>query len=109
MKLHDFFWHVESDDGLRGVDISIGDNPEVDAITVEDTRTGYKTTFRVPVILELEWDKLQAIATGEERIDPLYHISRIVGYYSRIENWNKSKLGELSDRRAGRYAIPETF
>jgi ribonucleoside-triphosphate reductase (formate) len=32
--------------------------------------------------------------------DDVYGMTRIVGYYSRISNWNKSKLGELLDRRA---------
>ena len=31
--------------------------------------------------------------------DDIYGITRIVGYYSKIDNWNKSKLGELADRR----------
>jgi ribonucleoside-triphosphate reductase (formate) len=31
--------------------------------------------------------------------DDVYGMTRIVGYYSRISNWNKSKLGELEDRR----------
>jgi ribonucleoside-triphosphate reductase (formate) len=31
--------------------------------------------------------------------DDVYGMTRIVGYYSRINNWNKSKLGELTDRR----------
>ncbi|MFH0732795.1 MAG: anaerobic ribonucleoside-triphosphate reductase [Candidatus Omnitrophota bacterium] len=31
--------------------------------------------------------------------DNIYGVTRIVGYYSRIDNWNKSKLGELRDRR----------
>ena len=31
--------------------------------------------------------------------DDVYGMTRIVGYYSRISNWNKSKLGELADRR----------
>ncbi len=31
--------------------------------------------------------------------DDVYGMTRIVGYYSRISNWNRSKLGELSDRR----------
>lgn len=31
--------------------------------------------------------------------DDVYGITRVVGYYSRIKNWNKSKLGELADRR----------
>ena len=30
--------------------------------------------------------------------DDIYGMTRIVGYYSRISNWNKSKLGELTDR-----------
>ena len=35
------------------------------------------------------------------------HMSRIVGYYSKIQNWNPSKLGELADRRVGDYAFKE--
>jgi len=31
--------------------------------------------------------------------DNVYGVTRIVGYYSKINNWNKSKLGELQDRR----------
>ncbi len=30
-------------------------------------------------------------------------VTRIVGYYSRTANWNKSKIGELRDRQAGQY------
>ncbi|MBP7462567.1 MAG: hypothetical protein KBA26_14880, partial [Candidatus Delongbacteria bacterium] len=30
-------------------------------------------------------------------------ISRIVGYYSAIKNWNKSKKGELASRQKGNY------
>jgi len=32
-------------------------------------------------------------------------ITRIVGYFSRIDNWNKSKLGELRDRHRGNYSL----
>ena len=32
-----------------------------------------------------------------------YGITRIVGYYSRIQNYNKSKIAELRDRRLGNY------
>lgn len=35
----------------------------------------------------------------------VYQITRIVGYFSRVENWNKSKLGELKDRHGGDYKI----
>ena len=106
MQSGEFFWQVESDDRLRGVDLKVGETPDEDAMVVEDLKTGYKTTFKVPVILEHAWEYLRKIATGEKDISPLYHVSRVVGYYSRIENWNKSKIAELADRRRGDYAIP---
>ncbi|MBI5574714.1 MAG: anaerobic ribonucleoside-triphosphate reductase [Elusimicrobia bacterium] len=37
----------------------------------------------------------------------VYGITRIVGYYSRISNWNKSKIGELQDRHKGNYVVEE--
>jgi ribonucleoside-triphosphate reductase len=36
----------------------------------------------------------------------VYGLTRIVGYFSRITNWNKSKLGELRDRQNGVYGVP---
>ncbi len=35
---------------------------------------------------------------GDENV---YSITRVVGYYSRVHNWNKSKIGELKDRQEG--------
>jgi ribonucleoside-triphosphate reductase len=37
----------------------------------------------------------------------VFSLTRIVGYYSRINNWNKSKIGELRDRQAGNYVLAE--
>lgn len=37
--------------------------------------------------------------------EDVYGITRIVGYFSRINNWNKSKLGELRDRHKGEYQV----
>ena len=37
--------------------------------------------------------------------DDVSGITRIVGYYSRINNWNKSKVGELKDRHRGDYRV----
>ncbi len=52
-----------------------------------------------------KWDVLEAILTGEREARVLRHMSRCVGYYSQIENWNKSKIGELKSRRAGNYSF----
>lgn len=35
----------------------------------------------------------------------VYGVTRIVGYYSKINNWNKNKIGELKDRKLGNYQI----
>lgn len=35
----------------------------------------------------------------------VYGVTRIVGYFSRISNWNRSKIGELKDRHQGNYSV----
>ena len=35
----------------------------------------------------------------------VYGMTRVVGYFSRIPNWNKSKVGELRDRHRGNYSV----
>lgn len=37
----------------------------------------------------------------------LFGITRIVGYYSRINNWNRSKKAELADRHMGNYKLAD--
>jgi len=39
--------------------------------------------------------------------DNVYGMSRVVGYYSIIENWNGSKRAELKDRQKGFYKLGE--
>ncbi|MFA5303700.1 MAG: anaerobic ribonucleoside-triphosphate reductase [Candidatus Nanoarchaeia archaeon] len=35
----------------------------------------------------------------------VYGISRVVGFFSKIEDWNKSKKAEFNDRQKGNYSI----
>ncbi len=35
----------------------------------------------------------------------VYGISRVVVYYQKIDNWNKSKKAEFRDRQKGNYKI----
>lgn len=35
----------------------------------------------------------------------VYGITRVVGYFSRIDNWNKSKIAEFRDRQKGNYKL----
>ena len=105
MEISEFFWRVEEEPRLRGIDLQTSEGPEKDCAVVEDLQSGYKTRFAVQAILENDWPTLCDLALGKQGIAPLYHVTRIVGYYIRIENWNKSKLGELADRRRGDYAV----
>lgn len=34
-----------------------------------------------------------------------FGISRVVGYFSRIDNWNAGKTAELKDRQKGNYHV----
>ena len=46
---------------------------------------------------------LEALKTGV--FDKVYSVTRIVGYYSRVSNWNKSKQQERRDRNKGNYSV----
>ena len=37
----------------------------------------------------------------------VFGMSRVVGYYSIIENWNGSKQAEFEDRQKGSYKLDE--
>lgn len=45
------------------------------------------------------------VLKGERNSVVLFGITRIVGYYSRVNAWNKSKIGELRDRGYGGYKL----
>jgi hypothetical protein len=58
-------------------------------------------------ILEHSWSTIESVLLGYSPPKILKHISRIVGYYSYLNNWNRSKLAELADRHRGDYVVPE--
>ena len=49
MQISEFFWQVENEPRLRGIDLRAADSPEDDVVVVEDLQSEYKTTFTVPV------------------------------------------------------------
>jgi len=58
----------------------------------------------------LEADQLDGLTIGKVVSAVVHgryvkHVSRIVGYFSRVDNWNPSKRGELKDRQAGNYRV----
>ena len=55
---------------------------------------------------ESSWEDVRGMLRGERPPAVMKHFSRVVGYYSNIGNWNRSKLAELKDRHKGNYAVP---
>ncbi|HHT9131598.1 MAG TPA: hypothetical protein ACFYED_03845 [Candidatus Tripitaka californicus] len=81
-----------------------GDGLSTHCLTVLDHEKKVAHNITLEAILTQELDALiKALETGVK--NPLYGVTRIVGYYSRISNWNKSKLGELRDRHKGNYSV----
>ena len=35
----------------------------------------------------------------------MYGVSRVVGYFSKIDDWNKSKKAEFQHRQKGKYDV----
>lgn len=103
MDIQEFFSKVEADEELCGVGVDCeSENPSV---MVKHRISGLTTRIPVKAIEEISWEELRAILTGKREPLALQHMTRVVGYYSRIENWNKSKIGELKDRHKGRYEL----
>lgn len=81
---------------------------EIDGITENDkikiinhsNKEAYEVEIETIVKTPIK-DLMLALETGV--CLHLLKISRIVGYFSRINNWNSSKIAELRDRRRGNY------
>lgn len=58
-------------------------------------------------IWESTWRMLEEVLTGKRRARIMRQLCRIVGYYSFMESWNRSKLVEARDRQKGNYRVSE--
>jgi len=105
MDLHAFFENVQNDTELKGIAICELNGSGEMAFIVEHTPTKYQTKLPFGTVEECDWANLRPVIAGEREPNVLYHMARIVGYYSRVENWNRSKLGELRDRHRGSYQV----
>jgi hypothetical protein len=69
-----------------------------------DTRIGWE--LEPETICAHSWETLEAVLLGRRRPQVMSHVTRIVGYYSNLRSWNRSKLAELRDRHRGNYGVP---
>jgi len=107
MDGREFFQRVASHPDLEWLGAREGRTSEEDEVLVGNRATGAKFAVSVRAVLGHTWEELFAVLSGARQPRIMTHITRIVGYFSQVENWNRSKLAELRDRHAGRYAVPE--
>ena len=102
MKISSFISNVEGHN-----DFSVVLNNE-EGFGICNEKTGVEYTVLKEAVEKHEWSVLESILLGDREPRTLRHMTRIVGYFSQIENWNRSKIGELRSRHAGNYAVEAT-
>jgi len=68
----------------------------------EKNTLGHQIEIDVDEVAVAPLDSIIAVLNGRSDI-VVKGYTRIVGYYSGVSNWNKSKIGELRDRANGQY------
>lgn len=106
MNGREFFDLVNSHDDLEIIKLVQGATPKDDRVLIQMKR-GIVTEFPLSEIIAHEWHELLAIMTGTREPKVMTHITRIVGYFSQVNNWNRSKIAELKDRHKGDYGVSE--
>ena len=104
MKLDVFFAKVAEHEQLEGVGLD-SDNECKAGLVVRHRPSGLLTRIPVDAVEKADWVLLRDVLMGEREPQVLQHMTRVVGYFSRVENWNRSKLGERIDRTRGEYGV----
>lgn len=107
MDGHDFYARICNHGGFEWLGVRDGKTPENDEVLVQYKKTRAKFAVAVSAILDNSWDTLLEVLSGKRSPRVMTHLTRIVGYYSQLHNWNRSKLAELRDRQKGDYGIQD--
>ena len=109
MKGRDFYDAIHSFEDLIWHGVTEGKTPSDSEVIVEykPENSSFSARFSIPIstIIDNTWDDLFAVITVKRPAFIMEHITRIVGYYSNLENWNRSKIAELADRHKGIYGL----
>lgn len=100
MTIEELYDNVVADPDIEGVGTD-----EHGAVALRHTPTGRAWSMPLRTALATPWPQLRAILAGEQSPHTLQSVTRVCGYYSRVANWNPSKVAELADRRKGDYRV----
>ena len=87
------------------IDGEIKKSDGVSHVVIKHNQTNMEVKVPVDAIRKTDWNVLCDVMSGKREPSVLQHMTRVVGYYSRVENWNQSKIGELKDRHKGDYML----
>ena len=91
-------------------DYAEGEHKGVDGVFMHYSRKdvpdpGQVTHISLAKLADMDWLSVRrAVVNGRDVVQ----MTRIIGYYSRLSNWNPSKIGELKDRHKGDYGVSVT-
>lgn len=105
MELTLFYDKIEAHPDLDGLGIDTECANHQPGVIIKQNKTGLMTRIPLAAIEAADWGVLEEVLMGKREPQVLQHMTRVVGYFSRVENWNKSKVGELKDRRKGNYSV----
>jgi hypothetical protein len=107
MDARDFYSQVQNDARLEWGGSKIADAPSDDKVFVSCPSRRLYFSLDIPTIKQHSWDVLRSVLVGYRDAIIMTQVTRIVGYYSQINNWNRSKKAELADRHKGSYGLFE--
>ena len=107
MNLKQFNIQLESSKDLVGIGMQMDEGGGLKGLVIKHEPTNMEVKIPVDAVKQTDWDTLFDVMTGKREPAVLQHMTRVVGYYSKIENWNPSKIGELHDRQKGDYELKD--
>lgn len=103
-KLNAFDATIEGHEFLEIDGDMSGNTPQEHSLKIINHKL--EAAFSISIDAVIRQDLEHVVSALETGISTRLHgVTRIVGYYSRVSNWNKSKIGELNDRHLGRYSV----
>ena len=106
MDARSFYHSVDENTELEWLSSVEGKKESGNGVIIGCTKTGHKFFIALSAIKNSDWATLSDILFGKRQPRVMSHMTRIVGYYAFLHNFNESKQQEVIDRRRGNYIIP---
>ena len=103
MNGRDFYDQINDNEDFEW--IGVPNIPDTTEVLIRYKPRDAKFALDVAAIKEHSWDVLRDVLTLQRDPVIMEKVTRIVGYYSMLQNWNKSKIAELNDRHKGDYTL----